>query len=282
MAEPSRKRSKKRQFSGNHQRSWLWGHHAVTETLLTGKWPVVEIFFSQQAFDRFSDLFIVQRNKGIPCHVTDSPRLEQLSGSAEHQGLVVRLGPFPYQTMVSFEDHLKDLTSARSKPGTSNPESRASQPLVVICDRIQDAFNFGAILRCCDGASVIGVVVGEHSQAEVTPHVVRSASGAVNHIPIVKVNDLLASALRLQMNGFQLVAADANTTSTIWDADLGGAIALVIGSEATGIAPELLAICDQKRCIPMQGKVTSLNAAVATGIILYEIRRQQVARSIKT
>lgn len=263
-----RKLKKKHDFSGNHQRGWMWGYHAVTETLATGTWPVIEVYANQKAFDEFSELLTAKHASGIPVELVNSDRLEQLCGSSEHQGLVVRMGAFPYQTLESLTIQL-----ART---FENLEANASTvPLVVICDRLQDAFNFGAVLRCCDGANVVAVIVGDHSQAEVTPHVARSSSGAVNHLAIVQVPDLVATSLELKELGLQLVAADANTKTNVWSAKLTGPTALIIGSEAQGICAELLAICDQRLCIPMQGKVTSLNAAVAAGILLYEIRRQQ-------
>ena len=263
-----RKLKKKYDFSGNHQRGWMWGYHAVTETLATGTWPVIEVYANQKAFDEFSHLIPAKQKSGIPFELVSSDRLEQLCGSSEHQGLVVRMGAFPYQTLESLTIQL-----ART---FENLEANASTvPLVVICDRLQDAFNFGAVLRCCDGANVGAVIVGDHSQAEVTPHVARSSSGAVNHLAIVQVPDLVATSLELKELGLQLVAADANTKTNVWSAKLTGPTALIIGSEAQGICAELLAICDQRLCIPMQGKVTSLNAAVAAGILLYEIRRQQ-------
>lgn len=259
MSISTRKKTRKRDFSGNHQRGWLWGHHAVTETLLTGDWPVKEIVVTSQALDRYPELFAAQRDNGVPLEVVDNDRIEQLTKSREHQGFAIRLGRFPYRSLGEFLTRLQNTPDA----------------LVVICDRLQDAFNFGAILRCCDGVNVSGVIVGSTGQVEVTPHVVRASSGAVNHIPIVEVENLLDAANAIKQHGLKLVAADSNTSTGVWESGLTSPTALVIGSEAHGIAPELLAICDLRVCIPMQGKVTSLNAAVAAGILLYEIRRQQ-------
>jgi 23S rRNA (guanosine2251-2'-O)-methyltransferase len=277
MVEPSRKKSKKGTFSGNHQRSWLWGHHAVCETLRSGKWPVIEIFATPDAFEQSSALLLAKRKEGVPVDIVAAPRLEQLSRSTEHQGLVARLGEFPYQTQDNLERMLRQAITAHANQEVTASGDTVLPPLVVICDRIQDTFNFGAILRCCDGASVIAVIIGDHCQADVTPHVARSSSGAVNHIPIIKVADLFRAAEFVKQLGLQLIAADANAKTSVWNSKLSGATALVIGSEAHGIEPEFLAICDQRVCIPMQGQVTSLNAAVAAGILLYEIRRQQLS-----
>ena len=269
IPKADRKRKKKTAFSGNHQRGWMWGHHAVTETLMTGTWPVHEIFANQKAFNQFSELLAAKQALGIPLELVENERLEQLCGSSEHQGLVVRMAAFPYQP---FESLAEKLAEQINRPSQATP---SPVPLVVICDRLQDAFNFGAVLRCCDGANVAAVVVGDHAQAQVTPHVARSSSGAVNHLAIVQVTDLVVAAVSLKELGFQIIAADANTDSNVWTSNLTGPTALIIGSESMGVCAELLAICDQRLCIPMQGKVTSLNAAVAAGILLYEIRRQQ-------
>ncbi len=265
----SRKLTKKSPFSGNHQRGWMWGHHAVTETLTTGTWPANEIFVNQKAFDQFSELLLSKQQSGIPVELVSNERLEQLCKSSEHQGWVVRMGAFPYQSIANLN---RTIVASSAKQSSGEP---VSVPLVVICDRLQDAFNFGAVLRCCDGANVTGVIVGDHAQAEVTPHVARSSSGAVNHLSISRVPDLVATSLALKELGLQLVAADANTEANVWNSRLTTPTALIIGSEAKGVQPALLEICDQRLCIPMQGNVTSLNAAVAAGILLYEIRRQQ-------
>jgi 23S rRNA (guanosine2251-2'-O)-methyltransferase len=222
-------------------------------------------------------LLQAKRGAGIPVQIVDSERLEQLCRSSEHQGLVARMGDYPYRSIEQFEQELADKSAMAV--GATGAASNGTEltPLIVICDRIQDTFNFGAILRCCDGASVLAVVVGDRAQALVTPHVARSSAGAVNHIAVVQSPDLIATARRLQSLGWQLVAADCNATQRVWESPLKGSTALIIGSEAHGICPELLEICDQRVRIPMHGQVTSLNAAVAAGILLYEIRRQQLS-----
>lgn len=267
MKEPARKPAKKKSFSGNHQRSWLWGRHAVLETLQADRWPVLEIYVSPEALEQSSDLLDRQRRAGVPIEVVSATRLEQLCRSSEHQGHVIRMGSFPYLPLDQLaSDVRRGITEQVFPP-----------PLVVMCDRIQDTFNFGAILRCCDGAGALAVVVGEQHQAEVTPHVARASSGAANHVPVARVGDTACAIGLLKSCGLQAVAADANVEQSIWHAPLAAPTVLIIGSEAHGIRPELLDQCDQRVCIPMRGQVSSLNAAVAAGIMLYEIRRQQSA-----
>ena len=229
---------------------------------------MLEIYASREAFNASAELLNAKQQTGIPVDVVTPDRLFELSKSTEHQGLVARLGPYPYRSLQSFESELRLAVASQEK-------SPAKPPLVVVCDQIQDTFNFGAILRCCDGAGVLGVIVGQRSQAEVTPHVARSSVGAVNYVPVIQAENLVTAVRSIKSIGFQVVGADGNTQKSAWTSPLNSLTALIIGSESTGISPELLAECDQRVCIPMQGHVSSLNAAVAAGILLYEIRRQQ-------
>ena len=263
-------KNKKRRFSGNHQRSWQWGSHAACETLRSGRWPILEIHLTQKARDQHASLLQPFIDRGISLEVVSSSRLSELVQNDEHQGIVLRLASFPY---TPWDEFLASLACHASESGSA--QSATSAPLVVLCDRIQDTFNFGAILRCCDGAQVLGVIVGSQHQAEVTPQVARASSGAVNHLPIVQSSCLLDAVQQLRQLGYQIVAADVHAQVHAWHAPLRGKNVLVVGSEAHGIQPDLLAASDQRILIPLEGKVSSLNAAVAAGILLYEIRRQQ-------
>ncbi len=175
------------------------------------------------------------------------------------------MGPYPYADMEA----LRAMCSAEM-------QSSALPPLVVICDRIQDTFNFGAILRCCDAMKVTAVVIGSTEQAGVTPQVPRSSAGAVNHVPVALADSLTEAVTSLRQEGFIVAAASEKSEAASWDLDLKHPSALIVGSEATGVAAELLDLCDLRLRIPMLGKVESLNAAVAAGILLYEFRRQQL------
>ena len=174
------------------------------------------------------------------------------------------MGEFPCGTLDALKARFVDA-----------PHAGATAPLFVICDRIQDAYNFGAILRCCDAMKVDSVIIGERSQASITPHVARSSAGAVNYQSIFRVRELTAAVDVLKSSGVMVVAATEKASTTLWEANLRQPVAFVIGTESTGIAPELLSMCDLQVSIPMLGRVNSLNAAVAAGIVLCECRRQQ-------
>ncbi len=232
------------------------------ETLLASRWPVLKVYATQEAIDDSQEVFNSPAFRGISLHIVERPRLEELSKTTDHQGLVARLGSYAYGTM---DDLMASVAQAE-------PTAR---PLIVMCDRIQDSFNFGAILRCCDGANATAVIVGERGQAGMTPHVIRSSSGAANWVPVIQTPDLCEAVKRIQASGALVVAADLNSRQNMWNSNLQGFNLLLLGSEAHGVHPDLLALCGTTITIPMQGRVESLNVAVAAGILLYEIRRQQ-------
>ena len=161
----------------------------------------------------------------------------------------------------------------------TTPDSAVLVPLFVVCDRIQDAHNFGAILRSCDAMKLDGIVIGERYQSAITPHVARSSAGAVNHQRIFRAPLLTDAVTMLRQAEFQIIAASEKSPTPLWEVDLARPTVVLIGSETSGIAPELLALCDTHVAIPMLGGVNSLNAAVAAGIVLYECRRQQMKRA---
>ncbi len=109
-----------------------------------------------------------------------------------------------------------------------------------------------------------------------TPHVIRSSSGAANYVPVVQASDLDEAVRSLKALGATIVAADSNAHDTMWSSNLRGFNLLILGSESVGVAPELLAMCDLKVTIPMGGHIDSLNVAVAAGVLVYEMRRQQI------
>jgi 23S rRNA (guanosine2251-2'-O)-methyltransferase len=148
-------------------------------------------------------------------------------------------------------------------------------PLVVVIDRIQDAFTFASILRCCEVARVSAVIVGQFCQAQVTTQVARASSGAVNHFPIIQADDLASATKQLKDLGFQLIAIDPQSQFDVCDKPLALPLAVVLASDTLGLDPKILEICDHHVRIPTLGKTNPLPSAVAAGILLYEIRRQQ-------
>jgi 23S rRNA (guanosine2251-2'-O)-methyltransferase len=261
-----------RSLAASHQRSWLWGRHAIMEMLAAGRWPVLELLVDENqsgpAFDEFYELI---RATELTYSRVSTRRLTELCKSEDHQGFLAQMAEFP---CGMFGDLQRALQSPPPEP---EPGSVVLPPLYVICDRLQDAHNFGAILRSCDAMRVDGIVIGEKSQASITPHVARASSGAVNHLTIYRVPSLADAVSLLKTHSVRILAATEKSERPLWQADTRSPLAVVIGSEAIGIAPELLAECETQVAIPMLGGVASLNAAVAAGIVLYECRRQQMS-----
>jgi 23S rRNA (guanosine2251-2'-O)-methyltransferase len=255
-------------YAGSHQRSWLWGRHAVLETLRAQRWEIQELFVADDLSPELTaEVSALARSSDVQIQIVTEERIFELCHSDEHQGMLARMAEFPYDNLASV------LTTTHLPDQRANGAS--TSPLFVICDRIQDAHNFGAILRCCDAMKVQAVIIGERSQVAVTPHVARASAGAVNHQTIVRVSALTDAVSELKQQGVRIVAASEKAQHLLWNADLKGPAAVVIGSEATGIDAQIQSLCDLQIAIPMFGGVNSLNAAVAAGIILYECRRQQ-------
>jgi len=261
-----KRRARRRQLDASHQRNWLTGRYAVSEVLKAGVWPYLRLCATPDAIATLSDSAVSEENCLGPDHDVEqvtSNRLTELCGSRHHQGIAAQMGPFPYCTL----DDLHQLLLQALGDAVS--------PVVVICDRIQDAHNLGAILRSCDAMAVAAVVIGERDQVGITPQVARSSAGAVNHVSIVRVEHLSDAVTELRDSGFQLLAASEKSSIPVWDADATRPTAVVMGSEAHGVAEELLLACDQRVAIQMLGQVGSLNVAVAAGMLLYELRRNR-------
>ena len=260
-----KRRGRRKQLDASHQRNWLTGRHAVIEMLKAGIWPFTRLCATAEIQTELADILPrhdkhSQKFAGIE-HVT-ADRLTELCGSRHHQGLAAQMGPFPYRT-------LQQLSQILNEDGQS-PQRTA---LVVICDLIQDGHNLGAMLRSCDAMAVTAVILGTREQTGVTPQVARASAGAVNHVPIVRVEQLQEAVTALRDCGFQILAASEKSSTPAWNVDASRPCGFIIGSEPRGVAASLLATCDQQIAIPMLGRVDSLNAAVAAGILLYEFRR---------
>ncbi|MCA9050105.1 MAG: 23S rRNA (guanosine(2251)-2'-O)-methyltransferase RlmB [Planctomycetaceae bacterium] len=263
-------RNRRRQLDASHQKNWLIGRYAVTEMLRAGRWPPEEIFAADHLpTELHNELLLLSDRAGLVLHHVSNDRLTELCHSQHHQGLIARMGPYPYADPDTLGHLVRSLpTSHTLTAGRSLP------PLVVVCDRLQDSFNFGAILRCCDAMAVNAVIIGETEQAGVTPQVARSSAGAVNHVPVIRAANLCATVQDIRSQGFRVLAASEKSPTDVWNSEIAGPTALIIGSEAHGVAAELLTCCDLVVSIPMLGRVGSLNAAVAAGILLSEIRRR--------
>lgn len=260
MVERYRRGKGKTKLLGNHQKCWIWGKNVVGETLRAGRWQIHELRLSNSlSDDALQSARETAADLEIPVIVESTADLTRRCRSSEHQGYLAKMAPFPYDAL---NEVLADMPAA---------------PLYVILDSIQDPYNFGAILRSADVMAADAVFIGEKNQVDVTSLVARTSVGAVNHIRIVKTDDLTSLITRLRDAGIHTVATGQHAAVPCYDYDWTGPSALIIGNEGTGVSDNLLALSDQQITIPQAGHVDSLNAAVAAGILLYEAHRQRLA-----
>src|SRR5712691_4273343 len=185
MVERYRRRKGKPELLGNHQKCWLWGRHAVMETLRAARWPVIELHVSDQLprDDLEFAVDFARRQERIDFYKEPLDRLTQLCHSREHQGFLAKMAPFPY-------DRVEDVLA------TATPRT-----LFAILDGFQDPHNFGAVIRSAHVLGIDALFVPSRGQVEVTAQVARSSAGAVNHIRIAQAEDLLSLTAQLRSRG---------------------------------------------------------------------------------
>jgi 23S rRNA (guanosine2251-2'-O)-methyltransferase len=252
------KSSRKRELLGTHQSSWIWGRNLVLETLRARRWAPHELVISEELDEPTrEEVIAAARDLGVIYELAPPARLEKLCQARDHQGLLAMMPPFPYSM-------IKEIFEQATTP-----------ELFVVLDSTQDPFNFGAICRtaCVFGAD--GILIASKYQVGVTSQVARSSAGAVNRLKIARVDDLAAQLHALADRGVQTVATVLDTETTATECDFRKPSALVIGNEGAGLTPEVIAACRQSVRIPQASDFDSLNAAVATGVLLYEVHRQR-------
>lgn len=260
MVERYRRGKGKRKLLGNHQKCWIWGRNLVTETLRAGQWLPVDLLLSEEvAPSERQPVEESARACGVPFELVEPARIKQLCGTAEHQGFAARMPEFPYAA----ETELPAIV------GENSPA------LLLVCDRIQDPYNFGAILRSADCFGIDAVIIQETQQVGVTSLVARSSAGAVNTVPIIRHPSLPGLAAELSELGVALAACSEKASQDVFDVDLTQPTALIVGNEGTGISTDLLGAVNVSIRIPMHGSIGSLNAMVAASVTLYEAQRQR-------
>lgn len=228
------------------------------ETLRAGKWIPLELAVSPRCpADLAHEVQQWAKRHHIECVEDTDAALAKRCRSDEHQGLAARLPEFPY---ANFDQLLKNLGACS---------------VWLVLDRIHDSHNFGAMVRSAAGLGVDAVLVGETEQSAVNRQVVQSSAGAVNLVPIARVDSLRDALDRLRNQDVRIVAASEKAECDLFLADLRSPLAIIVGNEGRGVDPALLATCTQQVRIPMGNHLGSLNAAVAAGIVCYEALRQR-------
>ena len=192
-------------------------------------------------------------------------RLDQLSETHAHQGVIAQVAAYDYSTV--------DEILARA-------EEKGEAPFLIILDNVEDPHNLGAIIRTANLAGAHGVIIPKRRAVGLTSTVAKTSAGAINYTPVAKVTNIVRTIEELKEKGIWFVCADMGG-ETMYDLDLTGPMGLVIGNEGEGLSRLVREACDFTASIPMKGDIDSLNASVAAGVLAYEIVRQRLAKAGK-
>ena len=236
------------------------GRNAVIEALRTEA-SIDKIFIQKGEVDKtLGHIASKARAAGIVVVEADRRKLDGMSRTHAHQGVIALAAVREY---VSVDDILADAAA------------KNESPLIVVCDEISDPHNLGAIIRTAYCAGAHGVVIPKRRSAGLTSVVAKTSAGAVSYIPVARVPNIPALLKDLKKQGVWVFGTAADGNTTLYNADLKGPAAIVIGSEGTGMTRLAAENCDFLVSIPMKGKISSLNASAAAAILLYEAVRQR-------
>ena len=191
----------------------------------------------------------------------DKKQMAQMAQTPNHQGVIAIVPPFEY---CEIEDILE------------NAKIKNEDPFILILDGIEDPHNLGSIIRTAETAGVHGIIIPKRRAASVNSTVSKVSAGAVEHIKIARVTNISDSIQKLKDNGLWICGTDIDAKNYYYDQDLKGPLGIVIGNEGQGMSEKVKKNCDFLVKIPMKGKVTSLNASVSTGIVVYEAVKQRI------
>ncbi|MEE3333742.1 MAG: 23S rRNA (guanosine(2251)-2'-O)-methyltransferase RlmB [Ruminococcus sp.] len=236
------------------------------DDLVFGRNPVSEAIRSSRAVDRILvakgartgaivGILAKAKKKNIPIKDVDPKKLDYMTGGANHQGIAAYCAVKEYSSV----DDIFDLA-----------DNRGEKPFIIILDEIEDPHNLGAILRTAECTGAHGVIIPKRRSAALSYAVGKASAGAVEYVPVARVTNISNTIEDLKKRGLWVYGADMNGTN-YRDCDFSGAVALVIGNEGKGIGRLVREKCDEIVSLPMKGKINSLNASVAAGVLMYEI-----------
>lgn len=241
----------------------LFGYHPVHEALLARRRRIDAVFLGRgKGASRRQDVADVAESAGIEVKWVDPQQITAMVGHPRHQDVCARTGPYPQLTL---EDVLLHGT------GSDMP------PWFLLMDRIVDPQNLGAMARTAHCAGVHGLVLPKDHSAPLSAAASKASAGALEHIPVARVTNLADAVKCMKRSGVWVIGADRNGDQSVFDADLSGPLALVIGGEEKGLRPLVRKNCDYTVSIPQSGPVGSLNASAAAAVIIYESYRQRLA-----
>mgnify|MGYP000450420910 CR=1 FL=1 len=237
------------------------GRNAVTEALRVGT-PIDKVYIAKGETDAaLGHIAAKARSAGIAVVDCDRRKLDAMSITHSHQGVIAVAAVREYASV-------EDLLAAAAAKG--------EPPLLVVCDELSDPHNLGAVIRTAECAGAHGVIIPKRRSAGLTAVVAKTSAGAVSHLPVARVANLTQCLKELKQAGVWVYGTAADAPTLIYEADLKGPAAIVIGSEGDGMGRLVTENCDFTVSIPMFGKINSLNASAAAAVLLYEAVRQRL------
>ena len=244
----------------------------LSEDLVAGRNAVMEMLKGNRSVNRLlvangssegsmREIIALAKEKGINIQFYDRSKLDAMAPGIRHQGVLAQVPPVQY---AELEDILQ-IARDRNEP-----------PFIVLLDELEDPHNLGAILRTADAAGVHGVLIPKHRSCPLSATVAKTSAGAVEHVPVARIGNMVQTIKKLKKEGLWVAAADMDGTD-YYDTDLTGSLLLVIGSEGQGVGRLIKEQCDFVVRIPMVGKINSLNASVAGSILMYEAMKQRIS-----
>ena len=239
------------------------GRNAVTELLKSDKTVNKLMIQKGERQGSINEIIKLAKNKKIIITEVDKNKLDQLSETKHHQGVIAFVSPIEYKEL----DDIFELAKERNEA-----------PFILIADEIEDPHNLGALIRSAECAGCHGVIIPKRRAVAVTEVVAKTSVGATEYVPIVRVNNINETIRELKDRGVWIVGTDGSAKVTYYDQDMTGSIAIIIRSEGRGMNKLTMENCDFLVKIPMMGKITSLNASVSGGIVLFEALKQRLKK----
>lgn len=249
-------------------------NEALREDLVLGRNAVIEVLKSDSTIEylcvgkgdlegSIKVILSLAKDKNVVIKEVDRRKLDAMCGGANHQGVIAKVTPFKYSEVTDI------LNVAKAK---------GEQPFIIILDEIEDPHNLGSIIRTAELCGVHGIIIPKRRNVGVTPTVYKCSAGAIEHMKIAKVTNINATIDLLKEEGVWIYGADIEGKDYSYNVNFSGSCALIIGSEGRGISKLTLKKCDVLVKIPMIGKINSLNASVAGGIMMYEVLKGRLTK----
>ena len=237
------------------------GRNSVLELLESGK-DINKIYVTRgEKHGSINKIIAMAKERKIIIVEKDKKQMDEMAQQENYQGVIAIVPPFEY---VEVDDILKIA------------EEKNEEPFILILDGIEDPHNLGSIIRTAETAGVHGIIIPKRRAAAVNSTVNKASAGAVEHMPIARVTNISETIEKLKRSGLWICGTDVNTNKYYYNQDLTGPLGIVIGNEGNGISDKVKKNCDFTVKIPMKGKIQSLNAAVSTGIVVYEAVKQRL------